>query len=173
MLGALASIVVSGFVIGGLARLALPGPDPMPFWLTVLLGFGGSIVGGGIAAAVFGGADSTFETSGHAFVTLLLEIVAAAGLLALYRRYVQRRPLTGPGAYRFPSRGFGIERMRKRLRQLGVDPDTLTGRGRAPAPAQMTAEEHAAALQSLRERHERGELGDEEYEQARERLRRY
>ena len=36
VLGALLSIVFSGFLIGALARLALPGPDPMPFWLTVL-----------------------------------------------------------------------------------------------------------------------------------------
>ena len=26
-------LIVWGFIVGGLARLALPGPDPMPFWL--------------------------------------------------------------------------------------------------------------------------------------------
>ena len=94
MLGALLSIVVSAFLIGALARVALPGPDPMPFWLTVLLGLGGSLVGGGIAAAAYGGSH-VFDSSGHAFVTLLLEIGAAIVLLAGYRRYVQRRPLSG------------------------------------------------------------------------------
>jgi uncharacterized membrane protein YeaQ/YmgE (transglycosylase-associated protein family) len=59
VLGSLLSIVFSGFLIGALARLALPGPDPMPFWLTVLLGLSGSIVGGGIAAASFGAVPAT------------------------------------------------------------------------------------------------------------------
>lgn len=110
MLGTLLSIVFSGFLIGALARLALPGPDPMPFWLTVLLGLSGSIVGGGIATAAYG-AGHVFDSSGHAFVALLLEIGAAITILAVYRRYVQRRPLSGPGAYAFPTRGFGIQRI--------------------------------------------------------------
>jgi len=90
MLGALISIVLSGFLIGSLARLALPGPDPMPFSLTVLLGLSGSLIGGGIAAATFG-TSHTFDSSGHAFVSLLLEIAAAIAILSIYRRYVQRR----------------------------------------------------------------------------------
>jgi uncharacterized membrane protein YeaQ/YmgE (transglycosylase-associated protein family) len=93
VLGALLSIVFSAFLVGALARLALPGPDPMPFWLTLLLGLSGSIVGGGIATAAYG-AGHVFDSSGHAFVTLLLEIGAAIVILAAYRRYVQRRPLS-------------------------------------------------------------------------------
>jgi uncharacterized membrane protein YeaQ/YmgE (transglycosylase-associated protein family) len=175
MLGAVISVIASGFVLGALARLALPGPDPMPFTLTVLLGLSGSIVGGGIAAALFG-AKHTFDTSNHAFVSLLLEIAAAILLLAAYRRYVQRRPLTGPEAYKFPSRGFGIQRMRQRLRQLGVDPDKLTarpGRGPEAQKAPLDADQQAAELQKLRELRDQGVLTEEEYERARQRLRRY
>ena len=171
MLGALLSVLLSAFVIGALARFALPGPDPMPFWLTVLLGLGGSLIGGGIAAAVFG-SSHVFDSAGHGSTTLLLEIGAAIVILAMYRRYVQRRPLSGPGAYTFPTRGFGIQRMRARLRQLGVDPDRMTTRG-GTSSSQLTPGEQAGELERLRELHDKGELSDEEYDRARERLRRY
>lgn len=165
--------MASGFLIGSLARFALPGPDPMPFWLTVLVGMSGSVLGGGVAAAIYG-ARNTFDTSSHAFVTLLLEVGAAIGIVALYRRVVQRRPLSGPGAYSFPSRGFGIERMRARLRQLGVDPDRVTTRpGGSAATPELPPERVADELEKLRERRDSGALTEEEYRQARERLRRF
>ncbi len=172
MLGGLLSIVVSAFVIGAVARFALPGPDPMPFSLTISLGLGGSLVGGGIAAAIYGGSH-VFDSSGHAFVTLLLEVSAAIVLLALYRRFVQRRPLTGTGAYAFPKRGIGIERMRARLRQLGIDPDRATSLRRDNTSSSLTPSEQSDELDKLRELHDQGKLSDEEYERARERLRRY
>jgi hypothetical protein len=102
----------------------------------------------------------------------MLEIAAAIAILAVYRRYVQRRPLSGPDAYVFPSRGFGIQRMRARLRQLGVDPDRLTGE-RKNASSNLRPGEQADELEKLRDLHAKGVLSDEEYEQARERLRRY
>ena len=173
-MGSLVSVLLSGFLIGGLARLALPGPDPMPFWLTVLVGLGGSIAGGAVATGIYG-ARHTFDDPNHGFVTLLLEIGAAVLILALYRRYVQRRPLSGPGAHDFPSRGVGIERMRARLRQLGVDPDRLTGRpGKStPTPANTSTEDVASELAKLREQLDSGAITEEQYDEARERLRRY
>jgi uncharacterized membrane protein YeaQ/YmgE (transglycosylase-associated protein family) len=72
-----------GFVIGGLARLALPGPDPMPWWQTILLGLAGSFVGGILGHLIFGRGAG-----------ILLSVVGAAVLLALHRKYVQHRPIT-------------------------------------------------------------------------------
>jgi uncharacterized membrane protein YeaQ/YmgE (transglycosylase-associated protein family) len=177
VLGGILSVIASGFLIGALARLAVPGPDPMPFWFTVLVGMTGSIVGGAIASAVYG-ASHTFDDSSHAFVTLLLEVGAAIVIVVGYRRFVQRRPLSGPDAHRFPSRGLGIEQMRARLRRLGVDPDRLADRGRPEggvpkAPDTLTPEQVAEELARLRELRDRGTISEEEYEQARERLRRY
>lgn len=174
MLGSLLLVVLSGFLIGGLARLALPGPDPLPLGPTVLLGLAGSIVGGGLAAALFG-ASHAFDTSGHIFVTLLLEIGAAAVILALYRRFVQRRPLTGPGAYAFPMRGIGIAKLRARLKRLGVNPDQLNRRpgGTSSRRPGLTGDEQANELAKIRERRDKGELTEEEYERERERFRRY
>ena len=110
-LGGILAAVLSGFLIGGAARWVVPGPDPMPFWLTVLIGLVGSVVGGAIGIGLYGTGGIT-SSHGHVFVTVMIEILAAAVLVALYRRYVQRRPLSGPGAYAFPTRGFGIQRMR-------------------------------------------------------------
>ena len=175
VLGSVLSVLLSGFLIGSLARLALPGPDPMPLWFTITVGFAGSLLGGGVAAALYG-ARHTFDTSSHVFVTLLLEVGAAAAILAGYRRFVQRRPLSGPDAYRFPTRGVGIQRMRQRLGQFGIDPDKLSQRPESHSGShddEPSHDDRGEQLSKLRELHESGVLSDEEYESARERLRRY
>jgi uncharacterized membrane protein YeaQ/YmgE (transglycosylase-associated protein family) len=171
VLGTIISAVLFGFLIGAAARLALPGPDPMPFSLTVLIGLAGSVAGTGIAAGMFG-ASHTFDTSRHVFATLLLEVGVAIGLVAAYRRFVQKRPLWGPEAYRFPTRGIGVARMRARFRRLGVDPEQLARRGGAP-PAPKDPKEIAGELEKLRDLRDRGVLSEEDYERERERLRRY
>jgi uncharacterized membrane protein YeaQ/YmgE (transglycosylase-associated protein family) len=173
-LSAIVSVIASGFLIGSLGRLAIPGPDPMPFWLTVLIGFCGSLAGGAVAAGIYG-ASHILDGPSHVFVTLLLEIAVAGAIVAAYRRFVQRRPLSGTEAYRLPVRGIGVARMRARLRRLGVDPDHPAGarRGFPGKPGQLSADEVAEELGKLRELRDKGELTDEEYERARERLRRY
>lgn len=154
MLGAILSIAATGFLIGALARLAVPGPDPMPFWLTILIGLGGAAIGGGLAGLVIrpGG---TFD-SGEYFWIVLASVAAAAGLVIAYRRFVQGRPISGPEARRFPTRGVGIARLRRRLTAMGIPADRLDAPG---APAGTRAER----LARLDELHDRGELTDEEY----------
>lgn len=169
--GAVISAVLSGFLIGAAARFALPGPDPMPFSLTVLIGLAGSLAGGGVAAGIFG-ASHAFDTSGHAFATVMLEVGVAIALVAAYRRFVQKRPLWGPEAHRFPTRGVGVTRMREQLRRLGIDPDRLPGRGGA-SPTRDDPRDVAEELEKLRDLRDRGVLTDEDYDKARERLRRY
>jgi uncharacterized membrane protein YeaQ/YmgE (transglycosylase-associated protein family) len=83
-------LIVWGFIVGGLARLALPGPDPMPWYATIGLGLGGSIIGGVIARLLFG-------TYGGG---LIFAVLGAILLLYLYRRFVQHRGVTGPSAGR-------------------------------------------------------------------------
>jgi uncharacterized membrane protein YeaQ/YmgE (transglycosylase-associated protein family) len=83
--------IVWGFIVGGLARLALPGPDPMPWYATIGLGLGGSLVGGILARILIG-------TWGG----LLFAFLGAVLLLYLYRRFVQGRGITGPSARRLP-----------------------------------------------------------------------
>jgi uncharacterized membrane protein YeaQ/YmgE (transglycosylase-associated protein family) len=97
MLGAILSLLVSGLIIGLLARFAVPGKDPLPLWQTVLLGIAGSLLGGIVASLV--GAidgDDTLD-AGEAMSSFLFALAGATVLLILYRKLVQKRPLTGPG----------------------------------------------------------------------------
>jgi uncharacterized membrane protein YeaQ/YmgE (transglycosylase-associated protein family) len=82
-------LALFGLVIGALARLALPGPDPMGILATIGLGLAGSFVGGLIARLLLGTAGG-----------IIFALIGAILLLYLYRRFVQHRPLTGPGARR-------------------------------------------------------------------------
>jgi uncharacterized membrane protein YeaQ/YmgE (transglycosylase-associated protein family) len=84
-------LIVWGFIVGGLARLALPGPDPMPWYATIGLGLGGSLVGGIVARILLGTAGG-----------LIFAVLGAVLLLYLYRRYAQGRGITGPSASRLP-----------------------------------------------------------------------
>ena len=84
-------VFVFGLAVGALARLAVPGPDPMPIWATAALGIGGSIVGGIVARLLIG-----------SYGGLLVAFLGAVLLLILYRHFVQHRPLTGPGARQPP-----------------------------------------------------------------------
>jgi uncharacterized membrane protein YeaQ/YmgE (transglycosylase-associated protein family) len=140
-------IMFFGFITGGLARLAVPGPDPMPVWLTVAFGLAGSAAGGGIAIAIWGR-----HTQGIG----IFSFIGAVLLVVAYRRFVQKRPLTGPGALEFPERGIGIDRFQDRRQKM----EELM-RQAQNAHAESAA---AANLQKLRDLHEAGILTDEEFE---------
>ena len=87
------ALAFSGLIVGALARLALPGPDPMGILATIGLGLAGSFVGGVIAFILLGHAGG-----------IVFAVLAATLLLYLHRRFVQHRPLTGPGARQLPPR---------------------------------------------------------------------
>lgn len=70
-------VAISGLVVGALARLALPGPDPMSIWMTMGIGILGSLIGGLIMYAITGG------RSGGGFI---VSVLVATGLVYLVRR---------------------------------------------------------------------------------------
>ena len=82
-IGFIIYLILFGLVIGALARLALPGPDPMGILATIGLGLAGAFIGGIIAHLIFGTAGG-----------IIFSILGAILLLYLYRRFVQKRPLT-------------------------------------------------------------------------------
>jgi len=49
----LIGVAVSGLIIGALGRLAIPGRQPMGCLMTVLVGIGGSLLGGLVGEALF------------------------------------------------------------------------------------------------------------------------
>jgi len=151
VLGAILSIALSGFLIGVLARWALPGPDPMPVWLTMAFGFGGSAIGGGITAAALG-VDAKHVSSTDYFAVTIASIGVAMALIVVYRRLVQKGVIAGVHARPRTTSSSGIQR-------LG-----LRGRPRGSARAEQLAR--------LDELHDQGALSDEEYlEQRRKVLR--
>lgn len=173
--GTVIGVLVSAFVTGGLARFAVPGPDPMPIWLTILIGLTGSLGGAAVAYAV--GYRDAYVISMAGFVIAILLVVA-------YRRFVQRRAIVGREAYHFPKRGLGVEGYRERLHRAGIDPDKI-GTGAAPfappappfaappAPSgsrEEPTENPAHFLGLLEELHDAGVLDDDEYDAARVRL---
>lgn len=115
MLGAIVSTLLAAFVIGVLARWSVPGPDPMPIWMTTGFGLVGALIGNSLAFALFG---SSID-SGTAFSAWLFSVVAATLLVIAHRRFVQHRPITGPEAQRPPVSAFGRNPdVSKQLRKL-------------------------------------------------------
>src|ERR671936_2517634 len=110
MLGAVIAVMLCGFITGALARLAVPGPDPMPVWLTTAIGLTGSVAGFLLAVAIWGRKAATAAG--------LLSFGIAIVLVLAYRRFYQGRPLTGPEALKFPERGVGLDRFRERRAQM-------------------------------------------------------
>ena len=143
--------MVAGFITGGLARLAVPGPAPMPIWLTIAIGLAGSWGGGAIAALIWGW-DGTYGVSIFGFIAAILLVIA-------YRRFYQGRPLTGPDALKFPERGIGLDRFRERQSKA-----QQMLRQAQHAQAQAQVQDVTEQIRKLGELHEQGVLTDEEFE---------
>ncbi|HWH94557.1 MAG TPA: hypothetical protein VNT03_11910 [Baekduia sp.] len=67
----------SGLIVGGLGRLALPGPDPMSIWATVGIGLLASLISGLALYAITGNSNAG---------SFLISVAVATGLVYLVRR---------------------------------------------------------------------------------------
>ena len=68
-------LLVWGAIVGGLGRLALPGPDPMTMGETILIGVGSSLVSGILFKVLF-----------DAKVGIVGSVLVATGAVYLVRR---------------------------------------------------------------------------------------
>jgi uncharacterized membrane protein YeaQ/YmgE (transglycosylase-associated protein family) len=80
-------VALSGLLVGALARLALPGPDPMSVGMTMLIGIAGSFIGGLVVYAITGG-----RSAGGIVVS-----VACATAIVYFIRRRRGGSLTDPG----------------------------------------------------------------------------
>jgi uncharacterized membrane protein YeaQ/YmgE (transglycosylase-associated protein family) len=78
-------IAVSGLIVGALARLALPGKDPMTIGQTMLVGIGGSLIAGLITYAVWDAGPG-----------IVVSVLAATVIMYFVRR-ARGGGLTDPG----------------------------------------------------------------------------
>ena len=92
----LITLAVIGLVIGAFARLALPGKDPMSLLQTMLVGIGGSFIGGVVMYAI---------TGGRYFGAGWLVSLVFATLIVYFIRRSRGGGLTDPGVGDRRSRG--------------------------------------------------------------------
>ncbi|TMG54971.1 MAG: GlsB/YeaQ/YmgE family stress response membrane protein [Chloroflexi bacterium] len=86
-MGIIAFLLI-GLVAGFIARWLVPGPDPMGWLGTLILGIVGSFVGGTLAALIFGG---TLELSAAG---LIGSIIGAIIVLLIWRAMGGERRVT-------------------------------------------------------------------------------
>jgi uncharacterized membrane protein YeaQ/YmgE (transglycosylase-associated protein family) len=83
---------LNGLIVGALARLALPGKDPMSIPQTILVGIAGSMAGGLIAYYAFG------EEEGPGLILALVCTVALVFGIRKLRERNSASPSTHPPA---------------------------------------------------------------------------
>src|SRR3954447_19840888 len=108
-------LAISGLFVGALARLALPGPDPMGIGMTILVGLAGSFVGGLVTALLFrrGGAGIVVSVACATLIVYLMRRSRGGSLTdpgVGSRRPRLQRPLAG----RFHAAGVGRRARRRR-----------------------------------------------------------
>jgi uncharacterized membrane protein YeaQ/YmgE (transglycosylase-associated protein family) len=83
VLGLIVTLIIVGLIAGALARLLVPGKDPIGIGGTILLGIVGSFIGGFLGYVLFhkDGQDGFLQPSG-----LLGSVIGAVIALLIYRR---------------------------------------------------------------------------------------
>ena len=84
--GIITAIIV-GAIIGALGRLVVPGRQPIPIWLTIIVGIVAAFIGTALARAI----GIPTATSGIDWLELLVQVVVAAiGVVVVANLYSRR-----------------------------------------------------------------------------------
>ena len=68
MIGRIIGLIIAGLLVGALGRLFHPGRDPIPIWLTLVIGLAASLIAGVLIGGVLG---------------FILAVIIAVGLVAV------------------------------------------------------------------------------------------
>ena len=79
------SAIIIGLIIGALGRLVVPGRQPIPIWLTIVIGIIAAFIGAFIAGAL------GYANGGIPWVLLVIQIIVAAiGVVIAANLYARR-----------------------------------------------------------------------------------
>jgi uncharacterized membrane protein YeaQ/YmgE (transglycosylase-associated protein family) len=84
-IGEVFGYLVVGCIVGPLARFLVPGEDPMPIWVTIVLGAIGAFLGGWLLAEVI-----TPDNDGVPWIAAILAAAALVVIVRLVRRGTTR-----------------------------------------------------------------------------------
>ena len=80
-IGEVLGYLLVGCIVGPLARFLVPGEDPMPIWMTIVLGAVGAFLGGWLLAEVI-----TPDNDGVPWIAAILAAAALVAIVRLVRR---------------------------------------------------------------------------------------
>jgi uncharacterized membrane protein YeaQ/YmgE (transglycosylase-associated protein family) len=80
-IGELLGFLLIGCIVGPIARLIVPGQDPMPIWMTIVVGALGAFLGGWLLAEVI-----TPHNKGVPWIAAILGGAILVVLVRLFRR---------------------------------------------------------------------------------------
>ncbi len=80
------SWILFGLIAGALAKFIMPGDDPGGVIVTIIIGIVGAVVGGFLGGLLFG-----VDVTGFNLSSLLLAVLGAIAVLAIYRQ-VKKKP---------------------------------------------------------------------------------
>jgi uncharacterized membrane protein YeaQ/YmgE (transglycosylase-associated protein family) len=78
--------IIVGAIIGALGRLVVPGRQPIPIWLTIVVGIVAALIGSAIARSL-----GFANTAGIDWRELIVQVILAAiGVVVVSNLYVRR-----------------------------------------------------------------------------------
>ena len=80
--------IIAGLIIGGVARLLIPGQQSMTVLMTMVLGIAGALVGGAVSWMIWGHPGEPF--SSHSWPGYFLSIIGAVVVLGIYLNTTRR-----------------------------------------------------------------------------------
>ncbi|HLU31192.1 MAG TPA: GlsB/YeaQ/YmgE family stress response membrane protein [Acidimicrobiia bacterium] len=86
--------IIVGLIVGAIARLLVPGRDPMGWIATILLGIGGAILGSFVASLFDDNEGVSIDVVNTGLWGWILSILGAIVLVLIYRQVSDRSPST-------------------------------------------------------------------------------